>query len=185
MKRVALVLFALCALLVGCTTGGEAEPEQPYNNEVLEPAPLSIGAPGDLAIPSLNVASTLIPLGKTADGSHEVPAITAPEQAGWYEPGPEPGQPGPSIILGHVNGGGKPGVFADIGQMKSGDRITVGDLQFEVYEVQRVPKEGGFPADKVYAPVDYPELRLISCGGEWVGGEFGYEDNWIVYARKV
>jgi hypothetical protein len=28
-----------------------------------------------------------------------------------------------------------------------------------------------------------PRLALVTCGGNWVGGETGYADNVIVFAR--
>lgn len=184
MKRVALLVVALAAFLTGCNEGAPVAPADPSG--IVEPAPLNAASrPGDLVIPKLNVASTLIPLGKRADGSHDTPPLTSPGQAGWYEPGPEPGQPGPAIILGHVNGGGQPGVFAGLNQLTPGDTISVGDLKYEVYRVAHAPKAGGFPAQEVYAPTPGSELRLITCDGNFVGGELGYEDNWIVYAREI
>jgi sortase (surface protein transpeptidase) len=126
-------------------------------------------------------ASPLVSLGLTAANEHEVPPVEEPEVAGWYEPGPEPGQVGPSIILGHVNGGGRPGVFAKLDQLKPGDEITVDQNVFRVTEVQRADKDA-FPADRVYAETTQPELRLITCGGAFDSASGNYLDNVIVYA---
>jgi hypothetical protein len=30
---------------------------------------------------------------------------------------------------------------------------------------------------------DVPRLALVTCGGEWLGGETGYADNVIVFAH--
>lgn len=186
MKRLALVVVALGVALTGCTGGGDPAPTPSPEDRttILEPAPLTT-APGELVIPSLNVRSSLVPLGKTAAGDHEVPPVTQPGQAGWYRPGPEPGQTGPAIILGHVNGGGQPGVFSKLNTMQPGQSVKVGDQEYKVYNVLQVNKEGEFPAQEVYGSTPGPELRLITCGGRFVGGDLGYEDNWIVFARKV
>jgi hypothetical protein len=29
------------------------------------------------------------------------------------------------------------------------------------------------------------ELRLVTCGGPWVGGKLGYADNIIVFAARI
>lgn len=42
-----------------------------------------------------------------------------------------------------------------------------------------------FPTDKVYGKTKLPELRILSCGGEYDGKTRQYEDNVIVYARLV
>ena len=60
-------------------------------------SPFGIWRPGYPA----GVTSTLVPLGVTEDNQHEVPPLDEPEQAGWFIDGPEPGEPGASIILGH------------------------------------------------------------------------------------
>jgi hypothetical protein len=38
------------------------------------------------------------------------------------------------------------------------------------------------PADRVYGDFSRPALRLITCGGPWVGGSRGYADNIVVFA---
>jgi hypothetical protein len=37
----------------------------------------------------------------------------------------------------------------------------------------------------VYGDFTRPGLRLITCGGRWVGGELGYADNVVVFASLV
>lgn len=173
-----LAAVALSLSLAGCA----AAPPVPQTEPLIEPVPLESlypGIPRSILLPSIGASSDLVPLGVTADGKHEVPPVTQPEQAGWYEPGPEPGEVGPAIVLGHVNGGGKPGVFSRLHEVKPGDEVVVDDKTFKVTEVQRAPKTN-FPADKVYAPTDKVELRVITCGGGFDGEN--YLDNIIVFA---
>jgi hypothetical protein len=41
------------------------------------------------------------------------------------------------------------------------------------------------PAERVYGDFKRPALRLITCGGRWVGSSTGYADNVIVFASLV
>ena len=75
----------------------------------------SVRAVGDVAepvrlrIPALGVTSSLLRLGRAPDGSVEVPGDY--NTAGWFAEGPRPGQPGPAVMLGHVDSKAGPGVF--------------------------------------------------------------------------
>ena len=55
---------------------------------------------------------------------------------------------------------------------------------FTVESVERFPKTS-FPADRVFDAADGARLALVTCGGEWVGGDTGYADNVIVFARAT
>lgn len=170
----------LVALTAGCTATSLPETESP----LIEPAPLTIAQvkdPTELRIPALGTDVVLRSLGVTADGSHEVPPVTSPEAAGWFRPGPEPGERGAAIILGHVNGGGKDGVFRHIDTLKTGDEIIVDNYTFVVYDNIKADKKS-FPTDRVYY-ADGVELRLITCGGVFDHSARSYKDNIIVFAR--
>ncbi len=53
---------------------------------------------------------------------------------------------------------------------------------FAVESVQEFPKDR-FPTQKVYGAVDYPALRLITCGGAFDGASGHYVDNVVAFAR--
>jgi sortase (surface protein transpeptidase) len=77
-------------------------------------------------------------------------------------------------------------VFYRLHELTIGDTVQVGRvygsmLTFRVYRVQEVRKSA-FSSVEVYGNVPRPELRLITCGGTWVGGQYGYQDNWVIYA---
>ncbi|MCO7197448.1 class F sortase [Pseudonocardia sp. McavD-2-B] len=150
---------------------------------------VAVAAPASVEVPAIDARSSLVETDLNDDGSVEVPPVEQPEQASWYRQSPKPGQPGPAILLGHVNGAGRPGVFAELAAVEAGDDVLVGredgsTARFEVYRVDVVDK-GAFPTQAVYGDTSGPELRLVSCGGEFVGGELGYSDNVIAYAREV
>jgi hypothetical protein len=143
--------------------------------------------PVRLQIPAIDVSTPLVKLGRLPDGSLEVPKDW--NTAGWYDKGPRPGQPGPAVILGHVDSKTGPAVFYQLRALRPGDTVRVGladgrVLVFRVQRVQRYPKDE-FPTEAVYFPTLNRELRLITCGGEFDYARHSYLDNIVVYATLV
>ena len=184
---------AMASLLVGCgghRAGQAATVRPPSTTASSRPAANPVRAlgrsvPVRLRIPAIGVDTPVMQLGLAADGSVQVPPITAHDRAGWYRNSPTPGQTGPSVILAHVTVGAYgDGVFRHLARLRPGDRIMArlenGTVAaFAVTSVRTVAKSG-FPTDAVYGDVDRPELRLITCGGPRTGD--GYLDNVIVFA---
>ncbi|MGW7048128.1 class F sortase [Streptomyces avermitilis] len=193
-SRRAFAAAAMASLLVGCgghgagqaTTTARPGRTAPSSRPAAKPAhALGRSVPVRLQIPAIGVDTPLMRLGLAADGSVQVPPVTAHDRAGWYRHSPTPGQMGPSVILGHVTVGAYgDGVFRHLARLRRGERI-VARLEngtaavFAVTAVQTVAK-ADFPADAVYGDVDRPELRLITCGGP--RNHDGYLDNVIVFA---
>jgi hypothetical protein len=142
------------------------------------------GRPVSLAIAAAGVDARVVPVGLRADRTMEVPAA---DLAGWYEPGPRPGEAGPAVIVGHVDSRRGPAVFFRLGELRRGDRIVVG-LQgggarsFLVERVERRPKTA-LPTRRIWIRTRRPVLRLITCGGGFDRSTGHYRDNVIVYAR--
>ncbi|MEV7320500.1 class F sortase [Streptomyces sp. NPDC093970] len=194
-SRRAFVSAATASLLAGCagqaahgTAGavrGERPPVPSPSATTGAPAALGRSVPVRLSIPAIGVDTPLIELGLAADGTVQVPPVTARDRAGWYRHSPTPGQVGPSVILGHVTVGSYgDGVFRRLAELRRGEpavaRLENGrSAVFTVDEVRTVAKSA-FPTQDVYGDVDRPELRLITCGGPR-GGD-GYLDNVIVFA---
>ena len=140
--------------------------------------------PVRLQIPAIAVSTPLVRLGRLPDGSIEVPHDW--NTAGWYDRGPRPGQPGPAVILGHVDSKTGPAVFFRLRALRPRDVVRVGladgrTLTFRVQRLQRYPKDE-FPTEAVYLPTLNRELRLITCGGEFDYAAGSYRDNIVVYA---
>ncbi|WP_405882795.1 class F sortase [Streptomyces sp. NBC_01136] len=194
LSRRAFATAAMASLLVGCgghgagraTTGHPESTPPPSRPSAKTARALGRSVPVRLLIPAIGVDTPVIRLGLAADGSVQVPPITAHDRAGWYGYSPTPGQIGPSVILGHVTVGAYgDGVFRHLARLRRGDRIVarLGNgtaAEFVVNTVRTVAK-ADFPADAVYGDVDRPELRLITCGGPRTGD--GYPDNVIVFAE--
>jgi Sortase domain len=152
---------------------------------VLTTGPLmATSAPTRVSIPALKVAVPVIGLGQQADGSMAVPGDA--KTVGWYTKAPTPGALGPAVLAGHVDFKKRPGTFARLSTLKSGDTVTVeredGSMaMFAVTKVERYPKDR-FPSDAVYGAINFAGLRLITCGGDFDSTAGHYEDNIVVYA---
>jgi hypothetical protein len=161
------------------------------HDEPLGPAAMAIGrsTPVRISIPSINVNAPVMPVGLAANGAIDAPPLADNNLAGWYSGGPSPGQMGPAVVVGHVDGPAGESVFYNLGRLRPGARITL-DLanhhaaMFTVYSVEFYSKVN-FPGDRVYGDYSRPGLRLITCGGKFVGGSLGYADNIVVYASMT
>ena len=147
----------------------------------------SVAEPARIRIPALEVDAKVEKLGLQKDGAIAVPATT--DIAGWYEYGPRPGQPGPAVILGHVDSTAGPGIFFDLYRARPGttiqvDRADGSSAAFRITQVTKVPKVQ-FPTDLVYAPTLDPTLRLVTCGGSFDRSRGSYRDNVIAFAEPA
>jgi sortase (surface protein transpeptidase) len=110
------------------------------------------------------------------------------ERAGWYAPGTRPGDPGSAVILGHVDSKRGPAVFYRLRELRRGDLVEVTgadgtSVRFAVDRVEQFDKRR-FPTDEVYYPTLTPELRLVTCGGEFDATAGHYRSNIIVFATR-
>ncbi|MGQ5264317.1 class F sortase [Micromonospora sp. ZYX-F-536] len=147
---------------------------------------LSASRPVRLSVPAIKVAAPVAPVGQARDGSIAVPPLERHNETGWYDRGPTPGEPGPAVIVGHVDTKSGPSVFYDLGKLHPGDLIEVARADksvvvFRVDTVEHFPKDQ-LPADRIYGHDGPPGLRLITCGGQFIGGRTGYADNVIAFA---
>jgi sortase (surface protein transpeptidase) len=181
--RIGLLLLG-CAVLVGCQ-----QPVARPANELTPPTRApgvqeAAGRPVSIAVPAIGVEARVVPVGLRADRTMEVPEV---ERAGWYEPGPRPGEAGPAVIVGHVDSRSGPAVFFRLRELRPGDRVVVGQAgggrrSFLVERVERQAK-AALPVERIWSRTRQPVLRLITCGGSFDRSTGHYRDNVIVYAR--
>ena len=143
--------------------------------------------PTAVSIPKIGAQSSLLAVTVDKDDKINVPSVHTPMQAAWYRLSPVPGDVGPAIVLGHVDGDKKPGIFYRLKDLTPGDEIDIErsdgqKLKFVVDHKDEVPKEQ-FPTEAVYGNTDKPQLRLITCGGAFDHAVHSYKDNIIVYAN--
>lgn len=192
LRRVVISLTALtltsCGVSVGAPVRADSSsPTSKVSRSVTSVVP-DTAAPLAISIPAIDVSSSLLPLGQT-NGEIDVPSVHTPLQAGWYTYSPRPGDPGPAIILGHVDGDHKEGVFWRLKAVKVGDEITItradgSSLVYVVSRTDRISKDI-FPTDAVYGNTTDSELRIITCGGVFDRSVHSYVDNIIVWAKVL
>ena len=115
-----------------------------------------------------------------------LPPVTTPMQASWFNGSPTPGEIGPSVIFGHVDGDKQAGIFFHLHELTKGDLVLVTRADgrtatFQVTKIEEIPKNT-FPTDEVYGNTADAELRLITCGGSFDSAAHSYRDNIIVFA---
>lgn len=149
----------------------------------MQPDP-NAGDPVRVRIPEIGVDADVIDLGLNADHTLEVPEDF--EQTGWYTGRSIPGEPGPSVIAGHVDSTTGPAVFFRLRELEEGDFVLV-DRTDDLTALYRVNsgvqvEKTSFPTEQVYGPTPEPTLRLITCDGTFDRGAGSYEGNLIVFA---
>lgn len=146
-----------------------------------------VARPVALTIPAIGVRTSLERLGRTPQGTLQVPVSTA--VAGWYTGSPRPGEIGSSIIAGHIDSTQGPGVFFRLRLLRPGDLVYVRRANrtlvvFRVYAEGTYAKSR-FPTERVYGPAPDAELRLISCTGVFDQATGSYLSNVVVYATQI
>jgi sortase (surface protein transpeptidase) len=143
--------------------------------------------PRRIMIRAIGVSAPVVSLGLNPDGTMQVPDNTV--DAGWFRPGPEPGERGPAVIAGHVDSTSGPGVFYRLSGLRRGDLIRIrrtdgSVVHFRVQGLERWPKTS-FPTRRVFSRTHGSTLRLITCSGSFDSSTGHYTDNTIVYAARV
>lgn len=179
------VICAAAITLAGC--GSDVPSAAVPASELSHNA--AVSDPTSISLDRLGVESDLIPTGVDQAGGFVIP--TQAEQASWFEPGPEPGQNGRSLILGHVNLHGQQGVFSRLHEARQGDVIEIEHegapaTRWEVTQVMSEEK-ADWNSLNMYQELDHPQIALITCGGDLIRTAEGatYDSNVIVFARPA
>lgn len=142
-----------------------------------------IARPTLVEIPSIDVRARIAPVGLNVDGSMEVPEFGL---AGWYERGPKPGQPGPAVVVAHVDSKSGPDVFYRLHELRKGATIRIrranGTSQEWTMTSSEQADKDELPVDRIWNDTSKRVLRLVTCGGAFNDATGHYEDNIIVYA---
>lgn len=130
--------------------------------------------PTSIEFPAAHLSASLAKVRQDASG-----VLVAPDPAkpAWFSRGVAPGQAGPAVLIGSVDG-----AFAGLEKAAPGQslRIVRADGSQVFFTVDRVAEVDArsFPTRKVYGAAEDPLLRLV-----------GYDDssgrNTIVFARAV
>ncbi|MCS0604814.1 class F sortase [Streptomyces sp. LP11] len=163
------------------TATAPADPREPAGDS------LPRSEPTRLRIPKIGVDAPFTELSLAATGQLEPPPAADTNLVGWYSKGAAPGERGTSIIAGHVDTTTSAAVFVNLDQLEAGDRFSVEradgrEAEFVVDEKEYFPKDD-FPSKRVYADTDRPEVRLITCAGDYDHAVRDYTENLVVFAH--
>ncbi len=166
-----------------------APAEEEVSEQDIRNYSVSPDMPRLLTIDSISVKSRITRLGMLRSG-----ALAAPSNvfdSGWYEGSSKPGYGGAVLLVGHVHGPSKPGVFAKLHKLQEGETITVTrgdgtDFSYKVVKKQQVAADAVNMADAL-VPVTPGKagLNIITCAGELIPGTSKYADRIIVYAEAL
>ncbi|WP_039932124.1 sortase domain-containing protein, partial [Streptomyces viridochromogenes] len=100
--------------------------------------------------------------------------------------GASPGGQGTAVAVGHLDTDSGPAVFAGLTELEPGRVVQVrrADGRTAVYTVDAIKsyEKAHFPSQEVYGARGRPELRLITCGGNYDRRK-GYSGNLVVFAH--
>ncbi|MET8770846.1 class F sortase [Streptomyces sp. NPDC004658] len=146
-------------------------------------------APTRLRIPKISVDAPFTSLELGDSGQLQPPPAADTNLVGWYADGAAPGEEGTAIIAGHVDTVTSAAVFANLDELEPGDRFSVeradGRTAHFVVDSAETFAKDDFPSERVYADASRPEVRLITCAGDYDRTVRDYTDNLVVFAHLV
>lgn len=150
-----------------------------------EPDVVPRSVPTRVSIPQISTDIEVFPAGPEKDGTPPTPDEKDAHRAAWYKDGPAPGEQGPALLVGHLDTKEGPAAFAGLGSLKPGSEVRIeredgADVVFTVDSVEQYQKDN-FPNERVYGPTRTPQLRLITCAGNWTK-ENSYDANIVAFA---
>lgn len=185
--RVAVVMVAAVAAATVAFTAASCV-DRSAADRAASPVPEveSLGPPVRVVIPAIGVDAPIVPVGLDAGGAMQTPEFGS---AGWYEPGPKPGEAGPAVVVAHVDAKANgPDVFFRLRELRPGDQVTIRypsqTRTFTVTVTEQAAKTA-LPTGKIWTETTNPVLRLITCGGAFDRRAGSYLDNIIVYADDL
>ncbi|KQB87266.1 class F sortase [Corynebacterium lowii] len=168
---------------------GEQEHEMeaaPGESDDVSAMQITVGDEGSAEIDAVQVT-------ETENGEYSLVPPQDVQRLGWYSASAVPGAKGnvgSSVITGHVNFAGQgEGYAAKFTHLKKDETFTITvngeDREFRVTEAPyHVTKGADFP-DVIDDQDGENRVVLVTCGGDFVGGQLGYADNIITVAEPV
>lgn len=192
MWGVAIVVLAGAMLGSHHGANGSSDPSQAGGvtaDARLAGQPLPRSAPTRLRIPKIGVYAPFTALVIGSSGQLEPPPADNTNLVGWYSKGVSPGEKGTSVIAGHVDTTTSAAVFANLDDLEPGDRFSVeradGQTANFVVDSAETFEKDDFPSKRVYDNAKRPEVRLITCAGDYDHSVKDYTENLVVFAHLV
>lgn len=142
-----------------------------------------------LRVPSLGVNAIMIDLGVDQDGVMEVPLEA--QTVAWYRFTSRPGEPGNTLLGGHITWGGVTAVFRYLEEMEAGDVVIIDtpdgeSLRYVVREAWWAePYEQSDVRRVIGSRSGEETVTLFTCGGIWDTDAREYSHRRVVTAVRV
>ncbi|MCX2732137.1 class F sortase [Saccharopolyspora sp. NFXS83] len=194
-------LVAVVAVVAGTLLrGGADQPPPAAAPPPAEPAPVQVAdlPPQPVHVPAGQPPGTVrLPQGgqaelvrKEIDRSGTLPVPDGVGEATWWGAGLDSPK-GATVLAGHVNWKGAVGPFEELWDSAPDQEVTVVDddgteWRYRVSEIVTLSKEE-LPARAadLFGQGGEHRLVLVTCGGRYVGGDLGYDENRIVVATPA
>jgi len=163
-------------------------PDKPSEQPVPPSYTVPAGQPKEITMPTIKTKGFIQKVG--VDKNNQIVAPGNIHMAGWYTGSVKPGEPGLSIIDGHVNGVYAKAVFYDLIRLKPNDTFTVtyGDnsvRSFRVVKIEAVPVDQATKVLFNRDPAIKSQLNVITCGGKYIASTKTYDGRVIVAAEAI
>jgi LPXTG-site transpeptidase (sortase) family protein len=142
--------------------------------------------PRYLTIPSLQIHARVMAVGTTKSDAIGTPSNVY--DTAWYKDSSLPGQPGATLIDGHVSSWTTHGVFYSLKSLQAGDQISLqlgsgATLQYKVVQTQ-IYSTQNITAATLLSPItaNASGLNLITCTGDVIKGTNEFNQRVVVYA---
>ncbi|HEX6258243.1 MAG TPA: class F sortase [Candidatus Saccharimonadales bacterium] len=141
-----------------------------------------------IRLPSINTTAFIQGVGVDQRGEIAVPNNV--HLVGWFTQGAKPGEPGLSIIDGHVSGPTVEAVFAKLPRIKVGDQFEVEQADRTVLRYKVVDRKAVATAEAAsflfsQDPAIASQLNLITCIGTFDHKTRSYDKRLIVAAKLL
>jgi hypothetical protein len=168
-----------------------------------------IAIPIELLFPTLAQRVPMLGVGLTPTNAMDAPKGPAEspvwQQAFWYRGSATPGSRSSALIAGHVSDPlGRPGIFADLDQLRVGDPIVIHDIRNGLDVVFAVMSTKSYPIEQTADPAVLTEiygagpvagtwaqpsangqshLTLVTCDGTFRNGT--HDHRLVVQATRI
>ena len=160
-----------------------ASQKKTLTSQIVNKTLIQTASPTKVIIPTINLNSTVLALGKNLDGNMAVPNGKT-NNVGWYKDGTIPGNIGSAVFDAHLFA-----AFSNLKKLKVGDDIYVVNTQnqqlhFVVTSTKNYSLQTLTP-DTLFGQDGTRKLNLITCAGKLTANKSTYDHRLIVSANYV
>ncbi|MFY9615410.1 MAG: class F sortase, partial [Candidatus Dormiibacterota bacterium] len=148
---------------------------------------LPSGAIGRLTIDAIDVDAVARPVGLTAGGAMDVTSNIW--EVGVFDQSVQPGEPGSSLVEGHLDWYTGPAVFWNLRKVGTGAEIDFTSAdgvlhRFTVTQARNIAYNSAIPND-LMARTGTPTITLITCSGAWISSAHSYSTRLLLTATAI